>query len=364
MRAWRGIRFVVLFVLVPTVAATAIYVVVVAMFDPPRHQIDPEKYRLRNWLHSPDAEVGFQPMPNRHVVLREPAATTVVYTDDRGARVDGPGTPHQNRADIVTVGGSLSWGHGLANRFTFTSVLARNLGATVSNLSVSGFGGVQSMLRLRRNLDLRPRLVLYAMWEDHLRRNLRRCMTVSFPGCLQVPAVRYVHDSRPDILFPKDLPENFDLMRRWYLEASGGPETTFWTDTYWTADDIFHRASVFFGEPEIDIENPFAQLRAAEFVLQQMKAIADGVDARLVVIYIPNYLGKGVTPMPPALAELFETLGIIVVNMEERFVRMKAEGEVLGIPGDGHFTRRAHAAVAEEVRAAIERENIDWHSRR
>ena len=167
-----------------------------------------------------------------------------------GARVapecaDGPGTPHQDRADIVTVGGSLSWGHGLANRFTFTSALARNLGARASNLSVSGFGGVQSVLRLRRNLDLRPRLVLYAMWEDHLRRNLRRCMTVSFPGCLQVPAVRYVHDSRPDILFPRDLPDNFDLMRRWYLEASGGPETTFWTDIYWTAYDIFHRATVF-----------------------------------------------------------------------------------------------------------------------
>ena len=93
MGSWRGIGFLALFVLVPAVAAGVGYVVVVAKFDPPRHQIDPEKYRLRNWLHSPDAELGFQPMPNRHVVLEEPAATTVVYTDDRGARVDGPGTP-------------------------------------------------------------------------------------------------------------------------------------------------------------------------------------------------------------------------------------------------------------------------------
>ena len=115
-----------------------------------------------------DREIGMIPHPNAYTRRTYPAikdrATLVfdVYTDERGARVDGPGRRAAARADIVVVGCSFSWGYALANADTYASRLAREFGAGVSNFAQPSYGTVQSLQMLRRNRDLAPKLFITA----------------------------------------------------------------------------------------------------------------------------------------------------------------------------------------------------------
>jgi hypothetical protein len=342
------------------VAAIVLYVVATALLYPPRHEHDPDIFRRNNWFHEADAELGSRPSPYRHVVQRGGATTTIIFTDDRGAPVDGPGAPPQERVDVLAVGGSQSWGYGLANPDTFTSVLARRLSVSASNLSVSSYGGVQSMLRLGRNIELRPRVVIYGLWANHLERNLRRCMAVDGPVCLEAPVIRFDDARRPYIRIPSDPARTLELLRRWFVEVSGGPEATVWTDMFWTAYGLSRYLTDFFDGADVDIQDPTLQMSAVEFVLREMHAAAASVGARLLVIYIPDYLGKRVEPMPKALVTLTDALGVVLVNMEQRFVRMRILEQRIAIPGDGHLGRRAHVVIADEIVAALQERSIVW----
>jgi hypothetical protein len=66
-----------------------------------------------------DLEVGAIANPSSHnrriypAIRDRNAFAFDVYTDDRGARVDGPGQKSSAKAEIVTVGDSFIWGYAL-----------------------------------------------------------------------------------------------------------------------------------------------------------------------------------------------------------------------------------------------------------
>lgn len=344
-----------LFLLAALVVASAVFagggfVVFTAIVDPPRHMHTyPDVFREDKFYFLPDPELGLAPKA-RYAGIVETTSTFFLYTDGRGARIDRPDAPDLARVDILTIGGSQSWGQGVANEDTFTSVLARRLGLTARNLSTPGYGGVQSMLILRRNIDLRPKIVLYAFWEDHLRRNLRRCTLVDSPVCLEPPRVEFDKaQGFPFIHYPEAPERDVRLVRRWYLEASGGEETTFWTDLYWVAYKLFAGFDGRLQEAELDTDSSRRrQVRAAEFVLSEMQTVAKAADASLIVIFIPSYAAEISRP-PHYLSDICRRLGTPLVSMNERFKAMKNAGEPVGIPGDGHLTTAAHRAIAEAV---------------
>jgi len=49
------------------------------------------------------------------------------------------------------------------------------LGRTGANLALAAYGTTQSLQVLRRNLNLKPKLVIYTLISDHLRRNVSSC---------------------------------------------------------------------------------------------------------------------------------------------------------------------------------------------
>jgi hypothetical protein len=63
-----------------------------------------------------DPEIGLVPRASAHNRLIFPAIVDRkpfefdVYTNDRGARVDGPGQRSAGRYDVLTVGDSFTWG--------------------------------------------------------------------------------------------------------------------------------------------------------------------------------------------------------------------------------------------------------------
>ena len=122
--------------------------------------------------------------PDLAAVSDSPALS--YYTNGRGARTNGPGVAAPDKVDFITIGDSQTVGYGVASDETYTSDLARETNLVGLNFGVSGFGGVGSLLVLRRELDLAPKFVVYGFWEDHLNRNVRPCLKAerpsAFPG--------------------------------------------------------------------------------------------------------------------------------------------------------------------------------------
>src|SRR5262245_34056382 len=81
-----------------------------------------------------DREIGFIPYPNGQTRRTHPATANRpglsynVYTDARSARVSAQNPPSAASVDILTIGCSQSWGHGMDNSDTYASRVADRLG--------------------------------------------------------------------------------------------------------------------------------------------------------------------------------------------------------------------------------------------
>src|SRR5215216_6358964 len=104
-----------------------------------------------------DPEVGFVPRPNSSSVSTGFAPNGMpifhynLYTDSRGARVSRPGEQTPGQIDILFIGDSFTWGHGVQNEQTFAAKIANALGLSGANLAMGSYGGPQALQMLRRN---------------------------------------------------------------------------------------------------------------------------------------------------------------------------------------------------------------------
>ena len=93
-----------------------------------------------------DPEIGARANPSSHARRIYPAVADRktfafdIYTDDRGARVDGPGQRSPEQVDVMVVGDSFTWGYALANEDTWARHLSRDLEASVSNFAMAAYG--------------------------------------------------------------------------------------------------------------------------------------------------------------------------------------------------------------------------------
>ena len=219
------------------------------------------------------------------------------------------------------------------------------------NFGVGGQGGVESLILLKRNIDLDPKVVVYGFWEDHFKRNVRICMARRGPVCQEVPAVCFDDMDRPYIRYPADAAGCFNRVRRWDLEtANNSPYRTLRTDLKWTTHQWARDLSRALGSTvHSDPTDELMMKRVALYVMREMKKLAEAAGAKLVVVYIPLYFSDYVEPMPEDLAASTEEAGIIMGDMAGRFNEFKRQGIGIPIPGDGHLNAGAHAAIGEEV---------------
>ncbi len=69
-----------------------------------------------------------------------------------------------SRADVVVLGDSQSYGSGVEQRENWPSKLQEQTGLSVYNMSIGGWGPVESMFLLEEGLRLKPRLVIEALY--------------------------------------------------------------------------------------------------------------------------------------------------------------------------------------------------------
>ncbi|MPZ32228.1 MAG: hypothetical protein GEV13_14735 [Rhodospirillales bacterium] len=302
-----------------------------------------------------DPEIGLVARPSartRHIypaIADRAAFEFDIYTDDRGARVDGAGQRSAARYDILTVGDSFTWAYALANQDSYAARLGRELGAGVANFALASYGTTQSLQILGRTLDLKPRLVVYGIIAHHFERNVWPCAPSYYEFCLDVSHVSWDDAGKPYIAPPFS-----SGVRRLQVRQSGdyrSPER-------WLA----HGADVIFGRlyhawsryREPDDEK---KAEAMQFLLQRMNQAVAASGSGLLVVFLPtNYYGP-----PTALAGIIDRVGggIRYLDLTGAFERNRQEGGPNPyIVGDGHPGVAGHALIAAEIAKYVRREGL------
>jgi len=251
-----------------------------------------------------DEEMGFVPIRNGATFRRHDRAGLAyhVFTSDRRARVNARFERTPPTVDLVIVGCSFSWGHGVESEDTYGQVLARRLGLTVANLAFSAWGTVQAVQMLERNRDLAPRAVVYGFMADHLKRNLMACAPAYGPLCLPFAHVTLGEDGPPRLALPD--PSLFEPNRRFwqsffFTKSLGPRQLLAAAEVDWTRLRTRH-------PPPRDDEQ--AEALALDLLLPKLDAAARSAGSTLVIVNLP-YLEPGPTPpAPPALLRAVEAV--------------------------------------------------------
>lgn len=280
-----------------------------------------------------DSEIGFVPRPNSSTARTEAVGLTYnVHTDRRGARVSRPGEQTPEKVHILFIGDSFTWGHGVESEDTYAAIIPKMLGLNGANIALGSYGTTQALQMLHRNIDLRPRLVVYPFIADHLRRNVSGCSPTYYPFCLDASFV-----SGGAIKSPRT-----NGVRRTYLHFQY--EQTGLDPLTWIA----HGADVILGRvltrfAQATASDEIAQAAALRYLLTEMKATTQNIGARLLVIFIPTLNGAA----PQALRDT----GVAFVDLTEP---MRARAE-LYLP-DGHPNAAGHRFIAEQITSCVSRE--------
>ena len=304
-----------------------------------------------------DPEIGFVPARDAVSIREHPRAGLAyrLYTSDRGARVGRPHRRTPPRVDVLFVGGSFTWGHGVEHEQAFPALLEERLGVTVANFAFSAYGTVQSVLTLERNLDLRPRVVVYPLIADHLKRNLSPCAPAYGPLCLPCPSAVVepsgeVHVAPP----PAGL---FDVHRALGEEFFYRRPSTF-GGLMVTARAEWARV---FRAPRVPTEDgPGPRAAALTFLLRRLAADAKGVGAEVMVVHLP-YLERGTTNDPPGpLLDALSRLGDAGPTLVDLAPAVRAhyaapDAVLLRFPRDRHPSPDGHRLIADRLAGPLGR---------
>jgi hypothetical protein len=301
-----------------------------------------------------DPEVGFLAPPNARttrtdVSPRHAPFTYHLYTDARGARVTTPGQRSPSRVDVIAIGCSFTWGPGIENEETYAARLSDRLHVGVSNFAMGSYGTVQSLLMLRRNRDLRPKLVVYGLIADHLRRNLMPCAGTFYPFCLDVPHIEWDAAGRFHIAPPSS--DGVARLRLHMKAQTRGLDPLTWMTH--GIDVAYNRFRRFQGD---SLEaNVSRSEMAFAFLMQEMSRSVSELGAKLLVVYIP----MNFTPLPDAVRHALEGLDLTVIDTTDVFLNARTSGgSPPYIQGDGHPSASGHALIADEIVRVIEQRHL------
>ena len=299
-----------------------------------------------------DPEIGFVPARDAATVRRHPRSGLAyhVFTSDRRARVGRRGERTAPEVGLLSLGDSYGWGHGVESDQTYTSLLARRWATPAANLAFAAYGTVQSLEMLRRSLDLRPRLVLYDFIADHMRRNASPCAPAYGTLCLPWSHMGVNGDGQP-VVRPAE-PGLFEINRRFardfFFTKSLGPRQVLTAaEAEWVR---------FARTPRGEVpDDPAMRQRILERLLGDMAGAAASVGAPLLVVHIPQFLGRGQSsPVPAPLRGALDRLrasNLQFLDLGPAVARHYADPAAgsLSFEHDGHPNPAAHALFAETI---------------
>jgi hypothetical protein len=304
-----------------------------------------------------DQELGFVSPPGSRIVRTDLNSGLAyhLYHNRRSARVNGPGEEVEGSVDIMTVGCSFSYGYGFENELTYTERLGRLLRKRVINLSLGSYGTVQALQMLRRNKDLRPKLVIYGFMNAHLGRNLRPCASNYIPVCVPYSYVDF-RDASPYIHKPLTRRYPIALQRDYYTGVAQLPEgPTALPRLLWRLRLDLAGATAPEGPPR----TPENELEAFRFLLSEMHKTAEEIQATLLVLYLPHPLFPEVEWPAPTYVKVVKELKDVIVRVNMvRVARKNLSPALIVHARDRHPSPRMHELTALELSRVIREQGV------
>jgi hypothetical protein len=318
-----------------------------------------------------DYELGVWNRPNHHFIKRtkfitDEEITTEVWTDADGIRVEGINQRKNDQFDILVVGESNTWGQGVPLSKTYASLLGGRLGMSVANLGLIASSGVQNLLIVRRFLKKKPKLIIYGFFEEHFSSNTRRCPNIDSPVCLGRPIIKFTSNSAK-ISHPWFTNKNLQDYRNWYRDTSNASNLSRARRMYWRlrilvrifAEKYIRSLKRSFGDwPAVATEQNWQQqIAAANFVVSEMKTMADSVGAKLVVVYLPIFFSQKILAPPKDFLDHIKKIDVLFIDMEPKWTERRRNKEPFYFAHDMHLNCEGHRDVAEEIFAELKLQN-------
>ena len=334
-----------------------LFVVYSAFMDPPRHTVSLERIVYEDTAFIPDQQTGYRFRPNYQKMKRDKVEVdgseveiiTPVFQDHLGARVSGPDTLLPEKVDILSIGGSNTWGQGVRQEETFSAVFAQLMGNTERNFAISGVGGVSSYFQMKKNINLNPKWILYGFFEDHLNRNLRYCVNSGLLPCTPTPHVVLDSEKSPHFSLAENAEEQFEILRNYLrtMHMDNGV-TLGWRDLIWSFKRMLLSIDIFFHPEAYNGATEQQKMEAAIFVHGEMARVAKEHGAGLIIVYIPSYSGE-INYASARLVEAVKKSGSIFVDTSAALIGLRDSGEPIFIKGDGHLSVEAHKVIAKVI---------------
>jgi hypothetical protein len=303
-----------------------------------------------------DSEIGYVARPNssaKWTVFATDGKISRqyhVHTDRRGARVANRGEQTPDHVDIVIVGDSFAWGHGVDGYDTFAYKVMSTLGGSGANLALAGYGTTHALQMLRRNRDMAPKLVVFPIIRDHLWRNVSACARSYYPFCLDYSHIAWDAKEQPYVAAPGS-----DGVARVALQIQA--ERGRLNPMTW----ILHGLDVIVARLRFRAANAIAvntakQNAALEFLIQQMASTATDMKATLLIVYLPD---ESMSPPPEVFSRSAGPHGYRFLDLSETFLKLGAAARAqLYLPNDGHPSPAGHTFIAQQLIAFIRREQL------
>ena len=246
-----------------------------------------------------DRTIGYSQRPNIEMQHVTPPIYTV-YTDNLGGRASHKGVVVPSSVDILGIGCSFAWGHGVDDQSTYLKLLGRDLHLTVFNAALASYGMTSALLSLEKHLSLKPKVVIYGFIDDHIARSLHPCAPCATPFCRPTAYVSFDVAGKPYIHPPGiSCPGYFSYLHDVFMEHPFG-----FGDVVWA---MRRDLMIFLGQNAASINARFnttaqdIQKKAVEFLLDRMVVRCRQIGAKLVIVYLPD--AGSMTPPPVPLAQ-------------------------------------------------------------
>jgi hypothetical protein len=350
--------FIVLALAVGMVGAAGV-AAVAAAFDAYRYYRAHQSNIVGPSFIMEDPVVGYVQRPHIHNRYTSPPVYDL-YTDDMGARVAKPGLRSPRKVDLLAVGDSFTWGHGVQDESTYVKRLAAAKGLTASNVALASYGLTTSYLSFRRFSFLEPDIVIFGFIEDNITRALQPCAPSLSPYCRAVPFVDFDAGGNPFIHPPEyRSADYYRYMQDVIMEHPFG-----WKDIVWG----LKRDRLILSGNDRDginrrhgrhVNDSAARQKAVEFIVASLVQEVRGQQAALVFVHIPSM--SAVAPLPPEFASIMskrvdndrvffvETATAFDVFVKEHGSRPLMAGGV-----DAHPSELAHEMIALELAPVID----------
>ncbi len=306
-----------------------------------------------------DPDVGFVARPSSTMCyLANPVYT--VYTDTIGARVGREGLKGPTHVDILGIGCSMTWGHGVEDEETYLKVLGQKTKLEVANVAMPSYGMTTALLSLKKYEFLKPKVVIYGFITDQINRSSDPCAPCISPLCRAVAFTDFDQNGKPFIHTPisKTSSDYYAYLKQIVWRHPFG-----WTDIHWAVRrDILKltRRDV----PGInqryaprDIEK--YRYKTVSYLLDQMVAETRKMGAAFILVYIP--VPTGILPPPEELVEAMKPYtddpDFAFVDLTGPFKAFRERyGETAMKPGgiEAHLSPAVHELVADTLKPIVE----------